>query len=427
MPSVYKSGQRPAPPKKKSPRPTQASKPPLKGEALKPSGAANFFLVVPIGLEEAAAQELREWTSVLATEFSGEAFLTSLTVVKGGVEFSVSEQVGLLLNHCLKLPSRILQRVHQFTTREWGVVEKEFDKVPWAQFFPDGIRDWEIAASESRMNNEKHLRRFIDEKFAHRCFEVHDPESSKGMVAYLRVHDNLFVLSRDLSGEHLHFRGYRQQQGEAPLRENLAAFLWSFLLKHQTPATLSKATIVDPFAGSGTLLFEALLWNQILRTRHFSGDRALRPQTLERLRRVEAKLKSWSLHLVGVDCLDSVIEKARHNQACLVGVSTENLRFVVEDSLSSEAPTWLSEKGPVVLISNPPYGGKGRLQSNETWRQLWEKALRRYQPQWAVGLGPERDVRQGDRLGAWHCIEVQRFLNGGLRVAASLWKVMDSQ
>ena len=71
----------------------------------------------------------------------------------------------------------------------------------------------------------------------------------------VRVHVYLnkeeLVVSLDLSGEALHLRGYREDTGQAPLRETLAAAIvlrsgW----KKGTP-------LVDPMCGSGTLLIEA--------------------------------------------------------------------------------------------------------------------------------------------------------------------------
>ena len=71
----------------------------------------------------------------------------------------------------------------------------------------------------------------------------------------MRIHVYLnkeeLVVSLDLSGEALHLRGYREDTGQAPLRETLAAAIvlrsgW----KKGTP-------LVDPMCGSGTLLIEA--------------------------------------------------------------------------------------------------------------------------------------------------------------------------
>ncbi|MBS5252367.1 MAG: bifunctional 23S rRNA (guanine(2069)-N(7))-methyltransferase RlmK/23S rRNA (guanine(2445)-N(2))-methyltransferase RlmL [Haemophilus parainfluenzae] len=71
----------------------------------------------------------------------------------------------------------------------------------------------------------------------------------------VRIHVYLnkeeLVVSLDLSGEALHLRGYREDTGQAPLRETLAAAIvlrsgW----KKGTP-------LVDPMCGSGTLVIEA--------------------------------------------------------------------------------------------------------------------------------------------------------------------------
>lgn len=375
-----------------------------------------FYLIVPIGIEEAAKQELESWSSVLALEFGADAFVSDVQITKGGIEFQIGEQVGLLLNHCLKLPSRLLQRVHSFTTREWSVVEKELKTVAWKSYFPQGITEWEIAASESKMNNEKHLSKFLAEKFEGRAYQI----SPQGATAYLRVHDNVFTISRDTSGEHLHFRGYRKLQGEAPLRENFAAFLWSVLIEGKSRSDLEKVWIIDPFAGSGTLLIEAWHWNRLVSTRSFACDRWITKDTLQKIQKVESRLNQWSLKLVGIDTDADVLQKARSNGRILA--SDLPIELKCESSTEGGRPSWLPKDQSVWLMSNPPYGGKGRIKGTESWKNLWEAALKKYDPEWAVGLGPERECKKGDHLGAWECLQTQKFLNGGLRVAASVWK-----
>jgi putative N6-adenine-specific DNA methylase len=389
----------------------------------------DFFLVVPIGLEESARKELVDWCAIFAMEFGGSAYLPKIEVVKGGIEFRVGEAVGLLLNACLKIPSRILQRVHQFSTREWPIVEQQLRATEWTRYFPHGIGEWEIAASESKMNNEKHLRVFLEQKFSGKFYR----ENPDGATAYLRVHNNQFTLSRDTSGEHLHFRGYRKLQGEAPLRENFAAFLWAFLHQYVSRIDLEKATIVDPFVGSGTLLVEAYLWNRLIKTRSFGSQNWISAKAQQQLGKVESRLCNWNLNLVGVDIEQDVIIKAEANVRNVLGtaiamptavlpVQFSPFQFYVEDSTHKEKPSWLSSSRPVILLSNPPYGGKARMKSSVSWEQLWRSALERYQPEWAVALGPEKDCRKGDCWGQWRCLETHRFLNGGLRVVTSLWK-----
>ena len=65
------------------------------------------------------------------------------------------------------------------------------------------------------------------------------------------------LLSVDLGGGALHRRGWRQSQGEAPLKENLAA---AMLLRGDWPHIYREGgALLDPMCGSGTLLIEGAL------------------------------------------------------------------------------------------------------------------------------------------------------------------------
>ena len=75
----------------------------------------------------------------------------------------------------------------------------------------------------------------------------------------LRIHARLergeLVLSLDLSGFSLHQRGYRLQQGAAPLKENLAA---AILIRAGWPRIAAEGgALADPMCGVGTFLVEA--------------------------------------------------------------------------------------------------------------------------------------------------------------------------
>jgi 23S rRNA G2445 N2-methylase RlmL len=63
-----------------------------------------------------------------------------------------------------------------------------------------------------------------------------------------------FVLSLDLAGQAMHERGYRLEEGEAPLKENLAAQLL-ILARWDTRTEI----LLDPLAGAGTIPIEAAL------------------------------------------------------------------------------------------------------------------------------------------------------------------------
>lgn len=62
------------------------------------------------------------------------------------------------------------------------------------------------------------------------------------------------LVSLDIAGRPLHERGYRTESGEAPLREDLAALLL-MLARYDS----RRDVLVDPMAGSGTIVAEAAL------------------------------------------------------------------------------------------------------------------------------------------------------------------------
>lgn len=67
--------------------------------------------------------------------------------------------------------------------------------------------------------------------------------------------NNVFI-ALDFSSGSLHNRGYRQQQGAAPLKENLAAAL---LIRAKWLNNSELNALVDPMCGSGTLVIEAAM------------------------------------------------------------------------------------------------------------------------------------------------------------------------
>ncbi len=73
----------------------------------------------------------------------------------------------------------------------------------------------------------------------------------------LVVRKDRAILSVDLGGGPLHRRGWRRAQGEAPLKENLAA---GVLLRGGWPQMHAEGgALLDPMCGSGTLLIEGAL------------------------------------------------------------------------------------------------------------------------------------------------------------------------
>ena len=164
-------------------------------------------------------------------------------------------------------------------------------------------------------------------------------------------------IALDLSGEGLHQRGYRQQTGQAPLKETLAAAI--VLRSGWQPGT----PMIDPMCGSGTLLLEAAMiacdrapglyrnhWG-------FTGWSKFDPSLWSEVKQaaqIRAKKGSRenTSRFFGFDNDPRVIESARAN-ARRAGLA-ERITFTVQDVLKLQNPLPAGPYGTV--LSNPPYG-----------------------------------------------------------------------
>ena len=177
----------------------------------------------------------------------------------------------------------------------------------------------------------------------------------------VRIHVYLnkeeLVVSLDLSGEALHLRGYREDTGQAPLRETLAAAIvlrsgW----KKGTP-------LVDPMCGSGTLLIEAAQMEaqiapQLYRL-HWGFDcwkghnqDAWDKVKAEAVQQAETYFnQNLKPHFYGFDLDHRVLKKAQKN-AQNAGVA-HLIQWKQGDVAALKNPS-PDEVGTV--ICNPPYG-----------------------------------------------------------------------
>ena len=191
----------------------------------------------------------------------------------------------------------------------------------------------------------------------------------------VRLHKGVATVSLDLSGESLHRRGYRQEKGEAPVKENLAAAIlqragWPELAK-------SGAPLLDPMCGSGTFPIEAALMATDTAPglfREYFGflgwmrhDAGLWAEV-----RREAKQR-WdvglnrTMDIAGYDRDEKALGMARSNaeRAGLAGV----IRF--ERREIGEARPTVFEGPPGLVVINPPYGE--RLGRGEDLARLYTR------------------------------------------------------
>ena len=205
-----------------------------------------------------------------------------------------------------------------------------------------------------------------------------------------RLHKGELVWSLDFSGDSLHRRGYRQQQGEAPLRENLAA---AVLYRAGISEQLQQPTFnfYDPFCGSGTLVIEAALmtldcapglgrahWGFL----HWQGHQpSLWHELLEQAeQRFKQARSSFTGVIKGTDSNPRLIDAARGNAKR--ALLNQIVEFEVCDALDAEAPT---EAG--LLVTNPPYGERlGEEVETLLLYRRFGRQLKAHFSGWQVGI-----------------------------------------
>ena len=185
----------------------------------------------------------------------------------------------------------------------------------------------------------------------------------------------------DTSGEALFKRGYRQDTGEAPLRENLAAGLLLLAGYNGTQP------FQDPFCGSGTIAIEAA-WIALGRApglnRRFGFE-----QLAQFDRALWVKLKAEARHAIrnrpyaNIAASDNDRAMTRMTQANAAAAEVDG--FIDINTLDAQDTRPNGEGG--IIVSNPPYGV--RLAEIQALHALYPQLgswLKQHYAGWTAGL-----------------------------------------
>ncbi len=196
------------------------------------------------------------------------------------------------------------------------------------------------------------------------------------------------LLSVDLGGGPLHRRGWRRAQGEAPLKENLAA---AVLLRGGWPQLYADGgALLDPMCGSGTLVIEGALiaadvapglqrHGAVLPSRWLGFDAAAwRELVAAAEQRAQAGRAALRPVCFGSDSDPIAIRAARENAAA-AGV-TDAVRFEVCDVAA--VPAQAALRG--LAVCNPPYDA--RLAADPALYRALGHALQHATPGWRASL-----------------------------------------
>ena len=323
------------------------------------------------GLEGLVAAELRELG------------MTDVKSENGGVRFLASVEELFLCNLKLHFSERVfIVAAEKICTSFEDLFQLVFS-VPW-QEYADGREAYNISAKcvrsklMSPSDCQSITKKAVIEKLKKTRHLSRFPEDGPPLPVVVSVHSDLARIMINTSGDALSRRGYRTWNGEAPLRETLAA-----ALVRLSPWN-SSLPLYDPCCGTGTILIEAALKasgsapgiHRSFAMEQFSPFRAFPFGEIRR--QVSAEhMSGVSFSVRGSDIDPDAVELSRRHirQAKLNGlVHTEILPL---QQVHLEEP-----KG--VFICNPPYGE--RLSDQKTCRMLYRdlRALKNRHPGWSM-------------------------------------------
>ena len=216
---------------------------------------------------------------------------------------------------------------------------------------------------------------------------------------HLHIDRELVTISLDSSGDALFKRGYRKEQGEAPINEVLASGML------QLAGWDGKGNFLDPMCGSGTLLIEAAmiamdLPAQLFRKRFAfqnwkNYDEALftkiKEFRIERIREFHGKI-------VGYDIDGRMLDAARDN------IESAEMEDVIEVRRENFFDT-KKDLFPLLMVFNPPYDERISINDDDFYKKIGDTFKTSYPNTLAwlissdldapkkIGLRPSRKIK----------------------------------
>lgn len=216
---------------------------------------------------------------------------------------------------------------------------------------------------------------------------------------HLHIDRELVTISLDSSGDALFKRGYRREQGEAPINEVLASGML------QLAGWDGKGNFLDPMCGSGTLLIEAAmiamdLPAQLYRRRfgfqnwkNYDDDlfATIKQHRVDRIREFHGKI-------VGYDIDGRMLDAARTN------VESAEMEDVIEVRRENFFDT-KKDLFPLLMVFNPPYDERISINDDDFYKKIGDTFKTSYPNTLAwlissdldapkkIGLRPSRKIK----------------------------------
>ncbi|MBU9671928.1 class I SAM-dependent RNA methyltransferase [Planococcus sp. CP5-4] len=296
-----------------------------------------------MGLESIVANEVKELGYETTTD-NGKVFFegTARDIAKTNLWLRTADRVKLIAG--------------EFEATTFDELFEQTKAIEWEKYLPvDAEFPVQGKSVKSKLHSVPTCQSIVKKAIVERMKKAYHrnaflDESGPRFKIEVSILKDKVQLSIDTSGAGLHKRGYRVGQGEAPLKETLAAAL--IKLSRWSP----DRPFVDPFCGSGTIVIEAAMIGQNIApgyNREFDSEQWpwIGSKIWDEVRAEAEEQADYDqpLNILGTDIDHRMIQIAEENviEAGFAGIVRLQQRQVTDF-------TTTEENG--VVIGNPPYG-----------------------------------------------------------------------
>ena len=324
-----------------------------------------------MGLESIVANEVKELGYETTTD-NGKVFFegTARDIAKTNLWLRTADRVKLIAG--------------EFEATTFDELFEQTKAIEWEKYLPvDAEFPVQGKSVKSKLHSVPTCQSIVKKAIVERMKKAYHrnaflDESGPRFKIEVSILKDKVQLSIDTSGAGLHKRGYRVGQGEAPLKETLAAAL--IKLSRWSP----DRPFVDPFCGSGTIVIEAAMIGQNIApgyNREFDSEQWpwIGSKIWDEVRAEAEEQADYDqpLNILGTDIDHRMIRIAEENviEAGFAGLVRLQQRQVTDF-------TTTEENG--VVVGNPPYGERiGEIEVIEEMIGDMGQMFSKY-PTWSV-------------------------------------------
>ena len=309
------------------------------------------------------------------------------------------------INYSARTALKILVPIFEFKAYNEHKYYEKLSRFPWDQY----MKINQTFAIDATVYSEKYTHSqfmtlkmkdaivdFFNHKYDNRpSIDTKQPD----IKFHLHIDRDLVTISMDSSGDALYKRGYRREQGDAPINEVLASGML------QIAGWDGKGNFLDPMCGSGTILVEAAMIALDLPAQIFRKNFAFQnwnnydDELFKKIKEFRInRIKEFTGKIVGYDIDNRMLNYAREN------IESAELEEVIEvkkqDFFESKKDLF-----PLLMVFNPPYDERITIQYDDFYKKIGDTFKQSYPNTLAwlissdleavkkVGLRPSRKVK----------------------------------